>query len=323
MSYPPFLTDLSQTPPAMVPKNAVRIDGNSAWSNPHAKEADAANQYRDLLWQRILDGALTVDDLADLHGAVFSAKNLDEAKHARILYSASVWAAAERENRAEAPRLPGSAHDEIALVYHADSIAGFRYTHEKNGVYSNFFTETPIHDINGLDFDNSEVLYQAARYPHKPERQAEIVGARTAKEAKSVANRDYMESRDDWLNVRPIIMLYVIGAKLARHWGLICGELATTGQRHIVEISTRDSYWGAKPQRNGTYVGENILGRLWMHYRQQIADGELRKGDLLDVPGGLDDFLFNGRPPPDIRFGETNPERAARPARRTRPGNRA
>ena len=48
--------------------------------------------------------------------------------------------------------------------------------------------------------------------------------------------------------------------------------LAETGDRPIVEVSTRDRWWGARPVAE-RYAGRNVLGRLWMELRQQLRDG--------------------------------------------------
>ena len=39
--------------------------------------------------------------------------------------------------------------------------------------------------------------------------------------------------------------------------------LDATGERSIVEVSTRDPWWGARPVAD-RYAGRNVLGRLWM-----------------------------------------------------------
>ena len=49
--------------------------------------------------------------------------------------------------------------------------------------------------------------------------------------------------------------------------------LAATGERPIVEVSTRDPWWGARPVAE-RYEGSNVLGRLWMELRQHVRDGD-------------------------------------------------
>ncbi len=53
----------------------------------------------------------------------------------------------------------------------------------------------------------------------------------------------------------------------------IDAALAATGARPIVEVSTRDPWWGTRPAGD-SYRGANVLGRLWMELRQQLRDGD-------------------------------------------------
>ena len=48
--------------------------------------------------------------------------------------------------------------------------------------------------------------------------------------------------------------------------------VAATGDCPIVEVSTRDPWWSARPVAD-RYEGRNVLGRLWMQLRQQLRDG--------------------------------------------------
>ena len=59
--------------------------------------------------------------------------------------------------------------------------------------------------------------------------------------------------------------------------------LAATGARPIVEILTRDPWWGARPVAD-RYEGRNVLGRLWMELHQQLRDHDpaARSGGWLD-----------------------------------------
>ena len=68
--------------------------------------------------------------------------------------------------------------------------------------------------------------------------------------------------------------------------------LAETGDRPIVEVSTRDPWWGARPVAD-RYEGHNVLGRLWMELRHHIREddpaapsgawtGRIRVGCLAD-----------------------------------------
>ena len=49
--------------------------------------------------------------------------------------------------------------------------------------------------------------------------------------------------------------------------------LTATGERPIVEVSTRDTFWGARPAGD-RYEGRNALGRLWMELRRQLREND-------------------------------------------------
>ena len=68
-------------------------------------------------------------------------------------------------------------------------------------------------------------------------------------------------------------MRWVLRMKREANAASIDAALARSGERAIVEVSTRDPWWGAKPA-DGTYRGENVLGRLWMELRLQLRDGD-------------------------------------------------
>ena len=68
-------------------------------------------------------------------------------------------------------------------------------------------------------------------------------------------------------------MRWVLRMKRETNAAEIDAMLAATGERAIVEVSTRDAWWGAKPAGD-RYRGANVLGRLWMELRQQLRDGD-------------------------------------------------
>ena len=74
--------------------------------------------------------------------------------------------------------------------------------------------------------------------------------------------------------------------------------LAAIGECTIIEISTRDPWWGARSVAN-RYEGRNVLGRLWMELRHQLREadpaagsgawtGRIRVGCLAGAIGVLD-----------------------------------
>lgn len=117
----------------------------------------------------------------------------------------------------------------------------------------------------GIDFDQSEIAYHWAKYPHLEELQTEILRARSAHDAFKIAERNKALVRLDWKDVRVDIMRCILCAKADQH-EYVRRKLLATGDRLLVENSWRDSFWGWGPNQDG----ENMLGKLWMQIRHQL-----------------------------------------------------
>ena len=77
----------------------------------------------------------------------------------------------------------------------------------------------------------------------------------------------------DWNAHRVNAMRWVLRMKREANAAWIDAALARSAERAIVEVSTRDAWWAAKPAGDA-YRGENVLGRLWMELRAQLRDGD-------------------------------------------------
>jgi ribA/ribD-fused uncharacterized protein len=71
--------------------------------------------------------------------------------------------------------------------------------------------------------------------------------------------------RPDWEVVKDDIMLEAVRAKFTQHAELLTLLLAT-GDAHLVEHTTNDSYWGD----GGDGSGKNMLGRILMELREEL-----------------------------------------------------
>ena len=95
--------------------------------------------------------------------------------------------------------------------------------------------------------------------------------------------------RSDWEDpiqeVRIRSMLWVLELKL--YWNpMTCGRvLAETGSRPIVEISTKDPFWGCRVAEGGTLHGSNVLGKLLESVRSRSL--EVRRGQFSSGEGFL------------------------------------
>ncbi|MCY4393575.1 MAG: NADAR family protein [Rhodospirillaceae bacterium] len=179
-------------------------------------------------------------------------------------------------------------------IYRRDEVCPFRFTREIWGEFSNFAPLAVPVDAGPWSFSTSEALYQAAKFGAAPDVQQRIAGAPTAREAAAIGRGTTAGLDPDWMAQRVNVMRWVLRMKREANAAAIDAALAATGARAIVEVSTRDAWWGAKPAGD-TLRGHNVVGRLWMELRQQLRDGDpaarsaawtgrIRVGRLADLP---------------------------------------
>lgn len=173
------------------------------------------------------------------------------------------------------------------------------------GELSNMSNDFPLR-IGTVAVGSSEALYQAMRYPHRPDWQREILDAPHAMQAKMKSKKEgrrKTSSRPDWEAVQIEAMRWVLMVKLAQHPRTFGRVLRTSGTRAIVERSRKDRYWGAVADKDGVLRGKNWLGRLLM----ELRDGMVSQGDaaVLRVEQPLiDNCLLLGQPiPPSVNTG--------------------
>jgi len=179
-------------------------------------------------------------------------------------------------------------------TYDRDDSVVFLKTDEPFGGLSNMAGGFPL-CVNGIRILTSEALYQACRFPHRPEVQTLIIEQRSPMTAKMKSKPYRHDSRPDWDRVRVKIMRWCLRVKLAQNWRTFSALLLETGTRSIVEESRKDDFWGAKAIDEQILVGVNVLGRLLMELREAIKTEE--QDSLLRVkPLSISDFLLDGRP---------------------------
>lgn len=116
-----------------------------------------------------------------------------------------------------------------------------------------------------------EALYQACRFPDFPEIQKLIIEQRSPMAAKMVSRRFQSYTRSDWDKIRVRLMRWCLTVKLSQNYEKFGSILQLTGNAPIVELSTKDQFWGASPVQN-RLKGCNVLGRLLMELRQKFLD---------------------------------------------------
>jgi len=169
--------------------------------------------------------------------------------------------------------------------------AVFRKTREIWGGYSNMAAGFPLR-INAARIRTSEALYQACRFPHRPEVQRAILSQHSPMAAKMKGKPHRRDSRPDFDATRIPIMWWCLRVKLACNMATFPRLLLASGDMPIVEDSHRDAFWGAKAEKgsDGYLVGHNVLGRLLVLLRDCLRErgaNELRHVDPPRIPGFL------------------------------------
>lgn len=126
--------------------------------------------------------------------------------------------------------------------------------------------------IKGYPVSSSENVYQALKFPDDPDLQQRIMRCNSM-ESKKIA----------WLpenknKIHPLwnkglsftAMRYTTAWKMSQNI-FIVNILHKSKDKPIVELSYKDTFWGAKPQGKKA-VGCNFLGRIFMEHRLQLRE---------------------------------------------------
>lgn len=185
-------------------------------------------------------------------------------------------------------------------IYKIEECVSFRKTREGFGGLSNMAGGYPLR-VNGILIPSAEALYQACRFPHKPDIQEKIVKQHSPMTAKMVSKPYRKETRPDWYQIRVRVMRWCIRVKLIMHWPEFSKLLLSTDDKPIVEDSRNDVFWGAKPQDDSTLVGMNVLGRLLMELREELKGPDKDLLRVLESPP-IRNFILLGNPIQRITF---------------------
>jgi type I restriction enzyme S subunit len=178
-------------------------------------------------------------------------------------------------------------------TYQSAESAVFLKTNECFGGLSNMAPGFPLR-INGVRIRTSEALYQACRFPRRPDVQRQIINDPSPMTAKMRSKPFRGDTRPDWDGVRVTVMRWSLRVKLAQNWETFGKVLLSTGHMPIVEKKVRQKdFWGATEMSDGTLVGVNVLGRLLMELREQLTGDQANKLQFVEPPAIPDFFLFD------------------------------
>jgi ribA/ribD-fused uncharacterized protein len=187
------------------------------------------------------------------------------------------------------------------LTYVRADCAVFFTVQQEWGGFSNMAGGYPL-AVAGTEISSSEALYQACRFPHRRDVQAEIFAQNGGFGAKLKAKKyRRLHTRPDWAEVEVAIMHWCLQVKLKQNWSTFANLLRATGERPIVEQSSKDDFWGAKvvPDDPEHLVGRNVLGRLLTELRDEIVL-KTRTGFTAVTALPIPDFLLLGKQIPDL-----------------------
>ena len=112
-----------------------------------------------------------------------------------------------------------------------------------------------------------EHFYQFLRFIEHPDTAENIRLTLSPISAKLLAYENLNLTRNDWDKEKVKIMRFCLKEKFYPYeeFALMIKQTSEP----IVEISYKSQFWGAKPF-NGTFVGQNVLGRLLMEIRGNL-----------------------------------------------------
>jgi ribA/ribD-fused uncharacterized protein len=173
-------------------------------------------------------------------------------------------------------------------IYKKDECIVFSKTNEKFGGMSNMAPGYPLF-VNDNIIPNSEVLYQAMRYPLFPDIQNEIISQNSPMTAKMISKKYLDKTRQDWELIKTKVMRWCLEVKLCQNWETFGQLLRETENKPIVEFSVKDKFWGASSLNDKELSGVNALGRLLMELREKYihSNKSLQKVQPLNITGFL------------------------------------
>lgn len=178
-------------------------------------------------------------------------------------------------------------------TYHKNEVITFSKTTAEFGGLSNMASGYSLF-INETNIANTEILYQACRFPLFPKIQEEIISQSNPKEAKEISRKYTQYTRQDWDDVKFDIMRWCLQVKLLQNFDKFSNLLLSTDDTPIVEFSMKDNVWGAVPISKDLLKGKNALGRLLMEIREVYVKKsvDIEYVNSLNIPA----FLLFDRP---------------------------
>ena len=152
-------------------------------------------------------------------------------------------------------------------------------------------------------------LFEAFRYPDRPDWQAEILQAPSGQAARVAARLEnrLASTRSDWETIKIKVMQWVLKVRLVQHPEPTTRSLRAVRDRILIDLSTQDPYWGLRKITFGFepknefgfegFWGKNALGKLWKELKP-VAFGWGERPVTEVVPPDVPEMVLLGEPVP-------------------------
>lgn len=218
---------------------------------------DAISKLRRVADKKSSDDAKRMQDLAKLDEKV------------RQLYINNFTLLKDKQTKANVAELGKkieNIHDEKTMLKQhkpkRDAVTKFR---GDNSFLSNMYedSQNPI-VIDGIAYKSAEAAFQAqkCKNPNDKKKFANLSAKQARQLGKTVA------LVDDWDKIKDKVMYNILKAKFTKE---LAYKLKKTGTAELIEGNDwGDRYWGAVANKDGTFSGVNVLGKLLMQIRDEL-----------------------------------------------------
>jgi ribA/ribD-fused uncharacterized protein len=125
-------------------------------------------------------------------------------------------------------------------------------------------------------FDNIDVLYSCMMFGGDGSIVDSLIDKSNLKRIKGIVSKNKNKVCSDWEYKKVDVMRWVLKGKLICNYLKFGEMLLKSGNKEIVIVNRFDNFWGVKDDGNGSYEGDNILGKLLMELRDVIIDKNRR-----------------------------------------------
>lgn len=170
--------------------------------------------------------------------------------------------------------------------YYAPECTTFCKTREAHGGLSMMAGGFTIR-MGDLIVLSGEHLFQAMRFTDYPDIQKTLLGIPSPMGAKMFGRTHKEKTRPDWEIINIPIMEWALDLKLLNNWDTFGTVLRDAGDKPIVEISTKSTFWGAKWENScpGILRGQNVMGiLLWLQRLRYMANIQVYSEPHISIP---------------------------------------